>query len=174
MRKFVSATVSLVLLAACQGPPTGPAWRGQGAWRVGSYDGPMMHYGYCPGAPAAANGAQRGWHGPGMMMRGVDAGAWLDDAKTRIGVTTAQDSAWSAYAEAVEADRASMYGMHEQMRASVIDGASAADRLQAHINMMSARLASLQRVGDATRALYDVLAPEQRQRADQVLWSGCW
>jgi hypothetical protein len=169
-----------MMLAACQ--PVAPVWRGQGGWRMGAYDGPMMHYGYCPGAPTGANGAARGWHGPGMMGgggmmggRGADIAGSLESARAEIGITAAQEPAWSAYVEAAQADRTAMAGMHDQMGASMMGAAAnAPERLQAHLDLMSGRLASLQAIQAATRALYDVLTPEQRQRADQALWSGCW
>jgi hypothetical protein len=154
---------------------------------MGAYGGPMMHYGYCPGARSGADGRAWGWHGPGMMGGGammgrggmmggdgVDVSAWLDNAKTTIGITAAQETAWSAYVEAAQADRATMVDMHSQMYSAMSAGAHAPDRLQAHIDLMSSRLASLERVQAATRALYEALAPEQRARADQALWSGCW
>jgi hypothetical protein len=50
--------------------------------------------------------------------RGADpqqTAAWLDTARREIGVTDAQAQAWSAYADAVQADRASMAAMHAQM-----------------------------------------------------------
>ena len=61
--------------------------------------------------------------GGGMMGRVGDpfapqqTQAWLDQAKTQIGVTSAQEGAWTAYANEVEADRASMLQMHSQMPA---------------------------------------------------------
>jgi hypothetical protein len=112
--------------------------------------------------------------GRGALFDPQQAAAWLDAAKTQIGVTRAQERAWSAYADAVEADRASMLQMHAQMPTMMGSGANAPDRLQAHIALMAARQASLQQVQAASQALYQELAPDQRQRANQVLWSGCW
>lgn len=179
MRTLSSTLLSLALVA-CQAQSAPPSWGGQGGWRMGAYDGPMMHYGYCPGASAGAGGAERGWHGPGMMAgggmmgsRSADVTTWLDSAKAEIGVTSAQEQAWAAYVEAAQTDRTGMTAMHSQMR-SLNAAVNAPDRLQAHIEVMSARLASLQGVQSATRALYDVLTPEQRERADRALWSGCW
>lgn len=183
MRKIVliAALSGVAFLSACQAQP--PGLRGAG-WRTGSDLGPMMAYGYCPGSGGRDAG---GWYGPGMMgghMRGGMMGgggfnpeqtaAWLEQAKTGIGVTQAQEEAWSAYARAVAADRAAMLEMHRQMPAMMMSGSNASDRLQAHLDIMATRLSSLQRVNEATHALYAVLTPEQRQRADDALWSGCW
>jgi hypothetical protein len=115
----------------------------------------------------------------GMMGGGAfdteQTAAWLEQAKTRIGVTPAQEGEWSAYADAVADDRAAMLEMHSQMPAMMMmSGSNASDRLQAHLDIMATRLSSLQRVNEATRGLYGVLTPEQRQRADEALWSGCW
>jgi hypothetical protein len=158
----------------------------------------MMGYGYCPGAASGEEGGQRGWYGSGMMggrggmmgggMMGAgpmmggagafdpqQAHAWLEAAKSQIGITSVQELAWNAYAQAVEADRASMLDMHQQMPAMMSGtGSSAPDRLQAHLSFMQTRVTSLQQVQETSQALYQVLTPEQRQSADQVLWSGCW
>jgi hypothetical protein len=67
-----------------------------------------------------------------------------------------------------------MLQMHSQMPAMMSAQSSAPDRLQAHLGFMSARLASLQQIEAATQALYQILTAQQRQRADQTLWSGCW
>jgi LTXXQ motif family protein len=187
---LLTAALGAALLSACQGQPVQPgAFRGTG-WGMGPDLGPMMSYGYCPSSTGSANGSSQGWYGPGMMQGGMMGGgmmgrtggpfdpqqtqAWLDQARTQIGVTAAQESAWAAYASAVAADRASMLQMHAQMPAMMSTQASAPDRLQAHLGLMSARLASLQQIEAATQALYQVLTPQQRQRADQTLWSGCW
>ncbi|MDX2275030.1 MAG: Spy/CpxP family protein refolding chaperone [Hyphomonadaceae bacterium] len=184
---WTAALVSAALVGSCQAQSPAPP---QG-WRAGPYYGPMMSYGYCPGGPTANGGPQQGWYGPGMMggaghMMGgpmMGGGAsfdsqqtarWLDAARTRIGITRAQEEAWSAYADAVQADRASMLQMHSQMPMMMGSGGSAPDRLQAHVALMAARQASLQQVQVASQVLYQILTAEQRQQADQTLWSGCW
>lgn len=187
---WIATAISAALIGSCQAQ-SGP----QQGWSAGPYYGPMMSYGYCPGGPSANGAPQQGWYGSGMMGSGHMMGgpmtggpmmgrgalfdpqqtaAWLDAAKTQIGVTHAQDQAWSAYADAVQADRESMLQMHAQMPAMMGTGANAPDRLQAHIALMAARQASLQQVQAASQALYQLLTPEQRQRANQTLWSGCW
>jgi Spy/CpxP family protein refolding chaperone len=115
--------------------------------------------------------------GPGMRG-GFDpeqTTAWLDNARREIGVTAAQEQAWTAYADAVQADRAAMAAMHAQMPAMMGGaGADAPTRLQAHLSFMQARLDSLRQVTSASEALYEVLTPEQRTQANRTLWSGCW
>lgn len=160
-----------------------------------------MGYGYCPSGASGDSDVQRGWYGSGMMggghggMMGGGRGgmmggpmmggagafdsehahAWLESAKGEIGITAAQEQTWQAYADAVEADRTSMLAMHQQMPAMMSQaGPSAPDRLQAHLGFMQARVASLQQVQQTSQALFEVLTAEQRQRANQVLWSGCW
>jgi hypothetical protein len=192
MRMMVLAVaVTAAFVSACQAQPQA-RW-GQQGWQAGPYHGPMMAYGYCPGA-GGADGAPQGWYGPGMMGGGRGGGmmhggggpmmgrggfsaeattAWLEAAKAQIGVTAAQEQAWSAYADAVQADRASMAQMHAQMP-MMQPGANAPDRLQAHLDLMQARFASLQQVQAASQALYQALSDDQRARANQTLWSGCW
>lgn len=182
---WIAAAVSAGLIGGCQAQSGS-----QQGWSAGPYYGPMMSYGYCPGGPSANGAPQQGWYGSGMMSSGHMMGgpmmgggapfdpqqtaAWLDAAKTQIGITHAQDQAWSTYADAVQADRASMLQMHAQMPTMMSPGANAPDRLQAHLALMAARQSSLQQVQTASQALYQVLTPEQRQRANQTLWSGCW
>jgi Spy/CpxP family protein refolding chaperone len=144
----------------------------------------MMGYGYCPGGWNGDSAPAQGWYGPGMMGGGMmwrggfdpqQTSAWLDAAKQAITITPAQEQAWSAYAAAVQADRAAMLAMHAQMPALMGAGnADAPDRLQAHLSLMQTRLASLQQVEAASQALYQVLTPDQRTRANRALWSGCW
>lgn len=189
MRKIllVVALGALALGSACNAQPQGGQF-GRQDWRAGPWLGPMMAYGYCPGA-AIGNGAHRqGWYGGGMMggRGGMMSGgmaygfepqqtaAWLDAAKRELGIGSAQEAAWSAYADAVQADHASMLAMHAQMPAMMSAASAAPDRLQAHLNFMQARLASLQLVETASRTLFQVLTPNQRARANQTLWSGCW
>lgn len=186
---LVAALSGVAFLSACQAQPAQPPGLRGAGWRMGSDLGPMMAYGYCPGSGGRDAG---GWYGPGMMGGHMGGGmmgggmmgggafdpeqtsAWLEQAKTSIGVTPAQEEAWSAYADAVAADRAAMLEMHSQMPAMMMSGPNASDRLQAHLDIMATRLSSLQRVNEATQALYAVLTPEQSQRADDALWSGCW
>jgi LTXXQ motif family protein len=204
MRMLVlSALLGAALAAGCEAQSQSAG--GPQGWRAGPYYGPMMGYGYCPGGASDQAGAQQGWYGSGMMggrgmmggghmmgsgqgMMGAGpmmgaAGAfdpeqahgWLESAKSQIGITAAQEQSWQAYADAVEADRASMRAMHQQMPAMMSQsGGDAPDRLQAHLGFMQARLASLQQVQQTSQALFQALTPEQRERADQVLWSGCW
>jgi hypothetical protein len=98
------------------------------------------------------------------------AAARLARAKTEIGITPEQEEAWSAYAEAIEANRAAMAEMHGQMREQMAPGAHAPERMQAHLTMMAAHLAAMQQVQSASQALYAALTEEQRERADQALW----
>lgn len=229
---LLAAALSAALLGGCQAQSAPVSPGGEQGWRAGPSSGPMMAYGYCPGAPTGSGAAQQGWYGPGMMgergggptpgsMMGGNGGgptgngmmsgggarsngggmmgggdgswmggpmmgggrafdpqqatAWLGAAKTQIGITAPEEQAWSTYAAAVQADRAAMYEMHEQMPAMMnASGVNAPDRLQAHLDLMQARLAPLQQVQTTSRALFDLLTPEQRQLADQTLWSGCW
>jgi hypothetical protein len=180
-----AAAATLFFAAGCQAQSAPPWANGQPGWRMGPYGGSMMYYGYCPGAANDGRSGAQGWYGPGMMGRGMMGGAgpwsfdpaqttaWLDTAKSQIAITAQQEKAWSAYADAVKADRDAMVAMHNQMPAAMGWGASAPDRLQAHLALMSSRLASLETVQAATKGLYDALTPEQRTRADRVLWSGC-
>jgi hypothetical protein len=180
---LLRVALSAAVMSACQAQPTQPGAFANQVWSMGPDLGPMMSYGYCPGAAGGASPHSQGWYGPGMvdeaMMGQVgdaeqQTQAWLDQARAQIDVKPEQEGAWSTYANAVEADRASMLQTHNQMPAMMNAQASAPDRLQAHLSLMSERLASLQQIEAATQALYSVLTPDQRARADRILWSGCW
>lgn len=160
----------------CPGAPTGTSGAQEGWYGPGMMGG----RGSGPKSGGMMGGRDGNWMGGPMMGGGrsfdtQQATAWLDAARTQIGITAAQEQAWSTYADAVQVDRASMYDMHADTPTMMsASGVSAPDRLQAHISLMNARLAPLQQVQTTSQALFAVLTAEQRQLADQTLWSGCW
>lgn len=97
-----------------------------------------------------------------------DVEAWLANLRTDLYITPAQDSLWSAYAEAFRAhagNMASMMGMHA--------GGDAApppllDRLRHHDSMMSQHLASFQALRAAIERLYASFSAEQRAAAEAL------
>ncbi|MBX3509343.1 MAG: Spy/CpxP family protein refolding chaperone [Parvibaculum sp.] len=125
------------------------------------------------------------WNGPGMMMNGgcgmMDVGSDGSDVQTYIDgriaflqaelkTTKDQQAAWSGYADALRANTDVMVSMHRQMRmAFQQQDRTPVQWLDVHIGMMKSRLAALENLKPATEALYKVLTPEQRQRADRLL-----
>ena len=78
-------------------------------------------YGYGFGPPSMHGGQGGGW-GPGMMGRGMMGGGWMrggprfvladpaqfDDLKKEIGITAAQEPAWTKYTKSVQEAAANM------------------------------------------------------------------
>lgn len=65
-----------------------------------------------------------------------------------------------------------MQRMHETMMQTAQSG-TAASRMDAHIKAMEAMKETLKALKPAPEALYAVLTPEQKQKADQLLGMGC-
>jgi cache 3/cache 2 fusion protein/LTXXQ motif family protein len=95
----------------------------------------------------------------------VKVEARLAYAKTMLGITDAQAAAWKAYEDV---SRANVQGLQAAQQAlmSMEQSGSAIDRMRAKTGMMQARLDARKALEPVTEALYNVLTPEQRQRAD--------
>ncbi len=89
-------------------------------------------------------------------------------AKTLLGITEAQATAWKAYADVSRANVQSIEAAHQAMMTAEQSG-SAIDRMHAQTDMMQARLDARKALQPVTEALYKALTPEQRSRADAVL-----
>ncbi len=117
-------------------------------------------------------GMMQGMGGMGGNMSAHSEGrvAFL---KAELGITDAQQSAWTAYAEALRKNLSNMQGMHQSMMKAV-DAKSAVERLDAHIAGMEGRLASLKEIKTPLAALYAVLSDEQKKKADDLITGmGC-
>ena len=95
--------------------------------------------------------------GPGMMMTGASIDQFdqrLADLKTRLGITPEQESAWNAYAQAVEGK----FGLMQAHHASMVTSGppSPAQRQAFH----QEGFAQMQNVLSA--------------RQDLIGWSQCW
>ncbi len=111
---------------------------------------------------------------PGMMMAGTPA--MLEDRlaaiKTELSITDAETDAWNAYASALKNRATVMQSTHEGMMQATRSG-TAVDRLDAHIQRMSAMLEAMKALKPATEDLYRVLSDEQKKKADTLLGAGC-
>ncbi len=92
--------------------------------------------------------------------------------KAELEISTEQETAWDAYAEAVNDRASTMQGMHQSM-AALMDEGSAIDRMEARIAGMEAMLDAMKAVKPATEALYAVLSKEQKEKADELIGLGC-
>jgi hypothetical protein len=88
--------------------------------------------------------------------------------KAELAITDAQAPQWNAFADAL---RGASKSMHESMTSMMQAGmpSNAADRTDAMVKMMAARLDSLKTIASAEKALYAVLTDAQKKTADELL-----
>jgi hypothetical protein len=144
--------------------------------------GPMAG---CPMGAGAPGMTGRYMMGPGMMGPGMMTGmgtmgstggsqagsvdAQLEALHAELAVTTDQEDAWRAYAEAARADAQVMVDMHGRMTAFMQGGSTAAtDWAQVHADMMRARADSLEALTGAVEALYAELDDSQKATFDRT------
>lgn len=89
-------------------------------------------------------------------------------AKTLLGITDGQATAWKAYEDVSRANVQIIEAAHQAMMTAELSG-SAIDRMQAQTGMMQAQLDARKALQPVTETLYKALTPEQRERADAVL-----
>lgn len=111
----------------------------------------------------------------GMMMRGQFVEEHLAALKSGLGITEAQMPQWNAFADAVRARVKAMRTMAGQMlmahRAAPM---SWPDRLAQHEQRLTARLDGLKAMEGPTKALWDALSEEQRNRAEDLMPGPMW
>ena len=173
------AAISIALPARAQMGQKG--WHGQGMMNGQGFGqgfgSGMMGPGYGPG--------MMGNYGPGMMggcgMMGTTieghtstfAAGRIAFLKAELGITDAQTAAWDAYADKIKGNLTNVQGMWQTMQA-VFDAKTPADRLDAQIAAMESRVSALKEIKPALAKLYDVLSPDQKTKADQLLTGmGC-
>jgi Spy/CpxP family protein refolding chaperone len=102
--------------------------------------------------------------GHGWMMGGDPAYTQqrLDELKTRLGITTDQETAWNGFADAL----AARTGIHQAHRQAMFENApvSPEQRLAFHQQGFT----QMKKIADARHDLYTVLTPEQQARLDTV------
>lgn len=130
------------------------------------------------GLAAADPGPGGGGYGPGMMghggpgMRGGrfggDPAAAIDSRLTalkgELKITSAQEPAWKAYADAAKQQGETMAKMHAQAQAAP---QSAPDRMALRADIMKQQAAGMERTSSAFKQLYAALTPEQKAVADR-------
>jgi hypothetical protein len=116
--------------------------------------------------------------GMGQMMQMMGAGqAMMPFAhvegrvaflKTELAITDVQAPQWNAFADAL---RAGAKSMRESMTGMMQAGkpANAAERTDAMVKMMTARVDSMKTIADAEKGLYAVLTDAQKETADELL-----
>lgn len=153
----VVAGVALAVAAASYAQPYG----GMGPGQTGAMG--MMGQGF---SPAMGMGMGPG-HGP---MAGGDfavlMASRLDELKTQLKITPAQEGVWQAYVEQAKQQAAGMQTMHTQLQQNA---ATAPERMALHTSAMQQRSAAMVAMNEAFNTLYAVLTPEQKALADQGL-----
>jgi hypothetical protein len=88
--------------------------------------------------------------------------------KAELAITDAQAPQWNAFADALRAGaksvRESLTGMMQAGKPS-----NAAERTDATVKMMTARVDSMKAIADAEKGLYAVLTDAQKETADELL-----
>ena len=105
---------------------------------------------------------------PGMIQ--AFAEGKLAFLKSLLGITEAQSGPWTAFADVVRAQAKSM--AESQQKRVPTPGQPELTMPQwvdLHLQMMEEHLAAMKKIKPALDALYQVLTPEQRQKADQLI-----
>lgn len=144
-----------------------------------------------PGMPMAGHPGQGGpgmemrggMMGMGMMGRGHEGrgegrggmGMGFDHVEGRIAylraelkITDAQSAPWTAYADNMRAEAGAMKSMHDGMMKGTMP-VSTPDRMARMHEMMTARLAMMDKSEGVTKTLYAALSSEQKKSFDQMM-----
>src|SRR5262245_34205651 len=117
-----------------------------------------------------ASGAVIGVYFVGYSRSDLDAmvEGRLAYAKTMLGITADQATAWKAYEDASRANVQNLQAAHEERVAAERLG-SPIDRMHAETDEMQSQLDAMKALQPPTEALYNALTPDQQDRADIVL-----
>ena len=152
-RTIVITAIAAVVIATASGVFAGGGYYGPG-W--GGHHGMMG----APGGMYGPNGA------PGGMMGGCPQGYTgqpLADLKTPLGISPDQEGAWNHYVAAVEG-RTALMQSHRQ--AMLTNGPVTPEQ---HLALRQQGFEQMQQVINARRNLYNILTPQQRIRADELI-----
>jgi Spy/CpxP family protein refolding chaperone len=147
---LIASAAGAVFAYGGYGPGYGPGWGG--------------HHGHMGGP-----GHFGGFGGPGAMMGGYGyTDQQLATLKQTLGITPAQENAWNNYTQTLRERDALMQAHHQAMFTNGFPGTD--QRLAFH----QQGLALMQRIGDAQRALFATLTPQQQTRLGGASGAGCW
>jgi len=94
--------------------------------------------------------------------------AQLEDVRQQLHLQKEQEPAWNAYAERVDALMADQFGRRTPPPAAP-ENENAPRQIDRKVDVVRNRLAAMEDVADAARALYAKLSAEQQAIADRVL-----
>ncbi|MEQ1669383.1 MAG: Spy/CpxP family protein refolding chaperone [Hyphomicrobium sp.] len=179
-RSFSIAALIAIGFVACAPPARAqqsPGMQGQGMHGMGG----MMGYSMGQSGPGYMH---FGWFGPGAMnacfMATGENGAFpsldhrLEFIAKNLAITDAQVPQWTAYTTALKRSVETMQAAHQTMMANIMN-MNFVERFNVQLNAMNTHLAQLQQVAPALSAVYTVLTPEQKAKADQMFRAmGCF
>jgi len=113
-----------------------------------------------------AQGRATGPTGASAIADQLDA--QLEDVRQQLHLQKEQEPAWSAYAERVDALMADQFGRRTPPPAAA-ENENALRQIDRKVDVVRNRLAAMEDVADAAKALYAKLTPEQQAIADRVL-----
>ena len=115
-------------------------------------------------------GAMQSGGGGTAMMPFTHTEGRIAFIKAELAITDAQTPQWNAFADALRAgSKAMRETMANMAKAQPEKPWTAADRTDAMMQMMSARLEGMKAIATAEKALYAVLTDTQKQTADELL-----
>jgi hypothetical protein len=155
----------------------GPSFmHGQGAGGMGP--GMMQHMGMGMGGMGMGHGMMNGngmmkGMGPGMMHgtpgRGLADADRIDELKVELGITPAQEQAWSKYAKAVQDAAAAMKTTREGVDPQAVSKMNAADRFAFVTKMREQGQKQFEAVKAAANELLTALDDKQKVEAADSL-----
>jgi len=135
--------------------------------------GPGMHGQMGPGMRGQMGPGMRGQMGPGAMhgRRGMTQfdPARIDTLKTELGITAAQDPAWTKYAKAIQDGAATMKTMREAVDPDAVSKMSRIDRIAFRTKMREQGQKQFETVQTAANELLATLADAQKAKARDIL-----
>jgi hypothetical protein len=160
-----------------------------GGWALAQSVGPSSGFGppfmHGQGHGGMGPGMMKGMHGKGMhgmgpgMMKGMGPmmhgrGAFADPAqietlKGELGITAAQETAWSKYAKAVQDAAAAMKTTRETVDPSAVSRMAPADRFAFVTKMREQGQKQFEAVRTAANELLAVLDDTQKTKAGDIL-----
>jgi len=168
-------TAPLAVTPTPQPPQAAPAPGGpQGMMGMMGQGGMGMMGGGNTGAGMGMmGGAAAGAMGMGQMMDPGRITGRIAFLKAELKITDAQQPLWSAFTEALKANRAMMGDMQEMMMAAQGGGApTVLQRIDGHERMLVARLEAVRRLKAALGPLYASFDEAQKRTADQLMIPG--
>ncbi len=179
----MSAAAALVLATAMIGNASAQDQSSQqGAGTSGSAGTPSYGFMGMMGSGMMGPGMMGYGSGGPWMMRGSDSGPAMCGAmaghmegrlafvKTELKITAAQETLWSAYADAARGKASTMLARCTTMMSRRDAKLSLPDRLDQNEQLMAAQLDAVRATNKALKPLYESFSDSQKQTADQLFW----